>query len=944
MVRSFGSLAIAVLAGLAGSAMAQPTITSLGSGGPLSVSNNIGGSYYVGGSGINSTAAARWTVTAGGITSQEISGTVGSGWMSADGTHLTALVTNSNPRIFGNTASNVSPPFSTTPTLVTSTTNPAATELCAAEYDFGASTLNRLGGLPIVPSLMVYGSGSSGSSTGTFETPNAVSANGRYVVGLGYISSYSAAAGTAISDNTFTWRAWIYDNQAGTFTVLPTPFRTTSSTWKHRTANPYAVSSDGTVIVGAQEHNASTSPGADPDGGRPVVWRWDGSSTYVMSFLPNGTNASGQYYTYSTTPGSFAMNQAGTIIVGRAADSSGNLYIAKWVWNADTSSWNAPINLGSNLTTPASWLPIAVTSCGQPPALGANIAMSDDGNVVVGQAVYSTCGSFMSGGFIWTPNDGGVMQDWYDYLASQNTPGVTTNGFYGPTGDNGDMTKGLPVLGYPTAVSPDGSAVVGLQGGTQRIPNAPPWIVQLSGGTSCVPPSIALNPANVTFARCSSGSTVSLVALAASAAGTAPMTYQWYMGSTALSDGLQATGSTVTGSTSFQMRITSPMPADSGQYHCVITGCNGATATSNNATVQNDPTVPTTGDTCATAIACGEGVTNFNICGCYLNDGFFQCQALSEAADIWFRYTPTFTGNARFQTCNGSSFWDSTLEAYDSCGGTMLACNNDVGARGLAGVGTSCGSTKSVISRMPVTAGVPVLVRVGGLTSLSSTGSITISQAPNPPANDLCANATPVSIGGPYPFDLAEATDDYTYGVDICSGGTATASNRDVWFKLISPWGGTYTISTCGSTITNPMLHVIGDCSNGFGILACNDNVGSGVAGCTSNQARISNLVVTGNVLIRVSQSGTGSPGTAATSGQGILTITGTANRGCGSADFNCDGAVGTDADIEAFFACMSGNCPAFPCMSTADFDGDGATGTDADIEAFFRVLGGMPC
>jgi hypothetical protein len=30
--------------------------------------------------------------------------------------------------------------------------------------------------------------------------------------------------------------------------------------------------------------------------------------------------------------------------------------------------------------------------------------------------------------------------------------------------------------------------------------------------------------------------------------------------------------------------------------------------------------------------------------------------------------------------------------------------------------------------------------------------------------------------------------------------------------------------------------------------------------------------------------------------------------------------------------------------MSTADFNGDGDVGTDADIEAFFRVLAGGNC
>jgi autotransporter-associated beta strand protein len=66
--------------------------------------------------------------------------------------------------------------------------------------------------------------------------------------------------------------------------------------------------------------------------------------------------------------------------------------------------------------------------------------------------------------------------------------------------------------------------------------------------------------------------------------------------------------------------------------------------------------------------------------------------------------------------------------------------------------------------------------------------------------------------------------------------------------------------------------------------------------------------------------------------------------HGCGTADFNCDGDVGTDADIEAFFACLAGTCPSAPCANTADFNGDGDIGTDADIEAFFRVLAGGSC
>jgi hypothetical protein len=58
--------------------------------------------------------------------------------------------------------------------------------------------------------------------------------------------------------------------------------------------------------------------------------------------------------------------------------------------------------------------------------------------------------------------------------------------------------------------------------------------------------------------------------------------------------------------------------------------------------------------------------------------------------------------------------------------------------------------------------------------------------------------------------------------------------------------------------------------------------------------------------------------------------------------DFNNDGDTGTDQDIEAFFACLAGNC--CPACGSADFNGDGDFGTDQDIEAFFRVLAGGPC
>jgi subtilisin family serine protease len=100
-------------------------------------------------------------------------------------------------------------------------------------------------------------------------------------------------------------------------------------------------------------------------------------------------------------------------------------------------------------------------------------------------------------------------------------------------------------------------------------------------------------------------------------------------------------------------------------------------------------------------------------------------------------------------------------------------------------------------------------------------------------------------------------------------------------------------------------------------------------------------------VRSRVSSSGPAldltNPGFAGELGHGRLDAWAAVTQApCGSADFNGDGDIGTDADIEAFFACLAGAC--CPTCGSADFNGDGDVGTDADIEAFFRVLAGGHC
>jgi hypothetical protein len=95
----------------------------------------------------------------------------------------------------------------------------------------------------------------------------------------------------------------------------------------------------------------------------------------------------------------------------------------------------------------------------------------------------------------------------------------------------------------------------------------------------------------------------------------------------------------------------------------------------------------------------------------------------------------------------------------------------------------------------------------------------------------------------------------------------------------------------------------------------------------------------------RVHTEGAGFSGATSDAGWDAITSTTlTTTRACSTADYNNDGDTGTDQDIEAFFACLGGNCCPTCWSGGSDFNGDGDSGTDQDIEAFFRVLAGHAC
>jgi len=1038
MTRSNTTVFLSVVAalGLTATVKAQPTLTSLGGGSPISVTNELSGTYYIGGSGISSTAAARWSLTGATLMATEVVGSAGGGYLATDdAAFMTTLIQNGTSNetriVVGNaTTSAVSPAFNAPSyavpaSLAPSATSPAFTEFFGARYSVAGNSFMNMGGVPIIPftpnplitdpndpnyvgNSGVFGSSSSGQSTSNFISPHRISANGRFLVGQAYVCVYNAGAtaGTSISANSFYWRPVIWDAQgnagAGEMTVLPTPFRTSAlagANTRRRTGNPYAVSNDGLVVVGATEHNVGTTPGPDVDGGRLVVWRYDtGTSTWGMSYLDTGLDGSGFPKYVSTTPSAVAMNSSGTIIVARGPDG-----ITKWVWNG--TSWGAPNVLGAYVglkstidtiscdnnvalvTTTTdhgltagdfvyivgnsqggynglksvtnvpstttfeytatctddgtggtahkapSWLPTSVTSCAAPPNVGGILAMTDDGNTIVGSVTYSTCGSFMSQGFIWHHTDN-TIKDWYDWNVTQNTPGCSTGGFWGPIGDLGNPARGQPVLGNPNAISPDGSAIVGRQGGTQVIVGAPPWIWQSTGGPACVPASITNNPtATTNFSACTSS-----IILNVSASGTPPLSYQWYKGATPLVAGPTGNGADFSFPTPTQMRITPPTgttlsAGEAGTYTCVVTGQCGAPATTTDAVVQLDPAFPAaTNDTCATATAIVQGtnvlgVTGPSPCAAYSNDPALSPSCSAAKTDLWYSFTPSSTGAYRIETC-GANF-DTVLSIFDGCMGSELACNDNLDPN----QGPACSaSNRSRILSVNLTENQPYLIQLSakstGFISTTSTFNLSIIPAPAPAPNDDCSNPT-VAVVSPTLASPGNSLDTSEAIAGSTTNCTATVTARDVWFQYTTPATpacGRIALTTCpGGGTWNSVIEVFDFC--GGTVLACNDNMsttGTGApAGCTaSSQAGIRMMPTVANTTyyIRVG----GNNATAFGTGKLHIFVLG---------DTDGDGAR-TPSDITTFVnAMLSGTYNIF-----ADMDGSGAVNA-RDIQPFVDCL-----
>ncbi len=226
---------------------------------------------------------------------------------------------------------------------------------------------------------------------------------------------------------------------------------------------------------------------------------------------------------------------------------------------------------------------------------------------------------------------------------------------------------------------------------------------------------------------------------------------------------------------------------------------------------------PPLNDLCADAIGIVEGdlPVNFSTINA-TTDGPDDCAVDGgpTSNDIWFRYEALSDREVTVSLCG--SGYDTHLSVYDgvTCDPknfpTLLNCNND-----SPGCVPPTGSQLVFQS----VAGRDYLIRVGGFSMDSGTGTVTVTDVA---LNDDCSNAIEIVEGGlPVDFNTINATTD---GPDDCGVDGGPTSN-DIWFRYQALNVRQVTVSLCGGDYDTHLAVYDGVTCDPFPtLLDCNDD------------------------------------------------------------------------------------------------------------------------
>jgi hypothetical protein len=305
--------------------------------------------------------------------------------------------------------------------------------------------------------------------------------------------------------------------------------------------------------------------------------------------------------------------------------------------------------------------------------IGYGVAVGPAGNVFVTGSTSSTnFPTFNVPGLMYPTNSGG--NDVFVIAFNTNATALLYSAYLGGASDD---------FGYGIAVDSSNNAYIVGQTLSANFLTLNARQTTLNGASDAFlaeivltvqPPVITLQPTNQTAGVGSS------VTIAAAATGTAPLSYQWQLDGTNLTDGTTISGSTVSGSTNYTLTISDPQTNNSGSYLVIVTNYAGSVTSSVAVlTVTNVATVFTLQPTSQT-VGVGSTVT-FSIDGSAQPPYFFQW--LKNGTDLTDGTTisgSTISGSTNYvltisnaQTNDSGTYWIVVTNAWGS-----LASSNAV--------------------------------------------------------------------------------------------------------------------------------------------------------------------------------------------------------------------------------------------------------------------------
>ncbi len=331
-------------------------------------------------------------------------------------------------------------------------------------------------------------------------------------------------------------------------------------------------------------------------------------------------------------------------------------------------------------------------------------------------------------------------------------------------------------------------------------------------------------------------------------------------------------------------------------------------------------------DICQNAIPTGEAM-GFVVDTTNATNGAPAPTCGVPAPDVWIAYTASCTGTATIETTAGPAN-DTIIEVWNSCGGSVLACDDDggTGFLSLVELTASFGTTYYIrVSGWNGATG-PIALDIScssftaencsdgidndgdGLVDCADVANCGMDPACVIPSPDDCTNPFATGEGMGILVDTTSATPDMTPPVS-CS-----FTSPDVWIAYTASCSGVATIETTTGPGDDTVLEVLSGC--GGTIVACDDDGGTGFLSLVTFPVSAGTTY-----LVRV-QGWDGDSGVIALNITCMAPLT---NDDCGGADVLSGSGFGVFSTTVDTSNASTGSIPAptIPCTDSGAFIND---------------------